>query len=655
MKHVFHKKKKRLLIIYLTVLSLPVILGYALTAWYFYYIEAPFNLYELSSFFCLEVPDFVLYFSFLLVLISVPFALFYLYLLWKETRKKRFQDSLLASVFFCAFCCAVFFQNVSWEQLIHYIVYDNHPSYFLSNLNSANHAYSKGEYASANAFFRLAKENFPVEDDDRDIFTDFFLSKAEAAIKKGIRLSDLAAAEEAAASGDYETACSDYLHLIGYDPHIPILYERAADYSIAGENYLKAVEFLKDGYENTASDSLKQKQNDLTSRLYLASTLSYEPGTGDYAYQFFDEEGTLRETRTYKYKMQLIEQELFDENGEYISNRSYYDDGTLYHVAAYKNGHCTFSCYYDTSGNISEKSFRNYDEYGNLTSRRNYENTEDGEVLVSEHFWEYDRQQRIVRDEQFFFSDGTHTAELSGYDAEGNLCSSETSTYVNDVLISQEWDLYTHDAEGNITSLHTYRDGKLSYSSHKIYEYHKNGIPASCTYYNNDSGYIYTTHEEYDKNGNTTLSFYSSPDLDTKSFYEYDHNHTLRKSISYYNGWLDQVITYDANGNCLSRISYTEDGPVCFQEFSTYNENGDILISTSFDVVTDTTTRKEATICQYDDNGNLTEKIFYRDGETTITDYEYDVLGSLTQKTISYGNRENREVTCCKNDYELRH
>ncbi|MBO5522620.1 MAG: hypothetical protein J5986_02930, partial [Roseburia sp.] len=200
-----------------------------------------------------------------------------------------------------------------------------------------------------------------------------------------------------------------------------------------------------------------------------------------------------------------------------------------------------------------------------------------------------------------------------------------------------------------------YRDGKLSYSSHKIYEYHKNGIPASCTYYNNDSGYIYTTHEEYDKNGNTTLSFYSSPDLDTKSFYEYDHNHTLRKSISYYNGWLDQVITYDANGNCLSRISYTEDGPVCFQEFSTYNENGDILISTSFDVVTDTTTRKEATICQYDDNGNLTEKIFYRDGETTITDYEYDVLGSLTQKTISYGNRENREVTCCKNDYELRH
>lgn len=649
MKDSFHKKKKRFLIIYLTVLSLPVLLGYAATFYLFYDSEIPFHFYEVSSFFCLEHLDVVILFSCLLLIISIPFLLSYILLLWKETRRNRFKDGLIASVFFCALCCVVFFQNVSYEQLLNFDLDYTNQLYFLHNISSADHAYDTGDYASANTFYRLAKANIPDTDGTGDFLIHFIISKKKPEIEKGIRLSAIASAEEAALSGNYDMFKAYYLSLIDYDPEIPALYERAADYSISAKNYLDAVDFLENGYQNTNSDSLKRKQEDLVSRLYLASTIRYEPGTGDYTYQFFDEEGTLRETRTYEYKMRLAKREIFDENGELASSYNYYDDGTLYSIYTYKNGHCTFSCYYDTFGNVTDKSFRDYDENGNLISEHSYENTGESEVPVSERLCEYDKQQHIVRDEYFLLSSGTHTIKLSDYDAEGRLCRQKTSIYVNETLISQELYLYTYDTEDNVTFSRTYCNGKLSYSNRydNTYEYDENGQLTSYT--SHDKYGNYTSRKEYDKDGNTISFFYDTPAFNEKYFFEYDENHTLRKRSVYYDELLYEVTAYDSNGNTLSHLYYDEYGHISTKEISTYNENGNLLISTCFRDMT-----KEATICQYNDDGNLTEEIFYRNGETTCTDYEYDALGSLTKKIVSYGSRRYSEVTHYRNSYELR-
>lgn len=651
MKDSFHKKKKRFLIIYLTVLSLPVLLGYAATFYLFYDSEIPFHFYEVSSFFCLEHLDAVILFSCLLLIISIPFLLSYLLLLWKETRRNRFKDSLITSVFFCILCWAVFFQNVSCEQLLNFDLDYTNQFYFLHNISSADHAYDTGDYSSANTFYRLAEANIPDTDGTGDFLIHFIISKKKTEIEKGIRLSAIASAEEAALSSNYDVFKACYLSLIDYDPEIPALYERAADYSISAKNYLDAVDFLADGYQNTNSDSLKQKQEDLVSRLYLASVKSHcseEPGV--YFCQFFDADGTLRESYTKKRDIGITERKLFDENGELISSRDYYDDGTLYSVRTYQNGNCTFSCHYDTSGNVTDKSFRDYDENGYFISEHSYENTGESEVLVSERLCEYDQQQHIIRDEQFLLSSGTRKIELSEYNAEGRLYRQETSTYMDETLISQELYLYTYDTEGTVTFSQTYCNGKLLHTHRydNTYEYDEKGQLTAYT--SRDKYTNYTTGEEYDKDGNTISRLYDTPTLSEKILYEYDENHTLRKRSVYHDNLLYEVTAYDANGNTLSRLSYAEDGHIRTKEISTYNENGSLLISTSFHEESG----KEATICQYNDTGNLTEEIFYRNGETTCTDYEYDALGSLTKKTVSYVNRRYSEVTHYRNSYELR-
>lgn len=131
-----------------------------------------------------------------------------------------------------------------------------------------------------------------------------------------------------------------------------------------------------------------------------------------------------------------------------------------------------------------------------------------------------------------------------------------------------------------------------------------------------------------------------------KGVVEYDENYNLVGTKTYLDGKLYYEVTYDKSyDKPLTQKSYDEDGNITDTDVYTYDANGNCVerISTYEYDGEEVTTK---TVYTYDANGNVLTDKYYRDGELeSETRYTYTASGAVESESYTWnGQEENRTV-----------
>ena len=134
---------------------------------------------------------------------------------------------------------------------------------------------------------------------------------------------------------------------------------------------------------------------------------------------------------------------------------------------------------------------------------------------------------------------------------------------------------YEYDGEGNLLKESQYNtDGSLIWV--REFDIQKNLVKESYYFYD-DGLFDYYTTNEYDENGNPTISSFHFADGSWCYFYifEYDEDGNRVKESWYdYEGNLEKVFEYDTNGKLLKGSFYNPDGSLQFYAVDEYDANG---------------------------------------------------------------------------------
>lgn len=238
-------------------------------------------------------------------------------------------------------------------------------------------------------------------------------------------------------------------------------------------------------------------------------------------------------TRSYKEYApdgNLVEERLYNENGNETKTVRYYTDGSVSSWNEYE---------YDSEGNRTKELY--YDAEGKLESYREFSKKENG-IEVEKTF---DADGSLLHHWEFEYKDDCLAFERE-YDADGNLMYYiEYERDANDMPAGQK----KYDGNGNLIEIEEYK-------------FDENGRPISRDIYKVEDGNKRLEESiTYSEAGFNLMHTCYYADGKVKSLKEWYENGNLKKSESYYeNGNLKRLWEYDENGNQIKSENYNEDG-----------------------------------------------------------------------------------------------
>lgn len=279
---------------------------------------------------------------------------------------------------------------------------------------------------------------------------------------------------------DYEQAIVAFEQVIKIDPMNADAYLGLTDAYICLNEFDKAYETAKQGYDKTGDERLNEKIlmiesgniEDFEGRTHKVTSYRAD---GSIVYELFY-------TYSYnEYGVMTHGKELFyDEEGirEEHKETEYDENGTLLSVR------------YNVNGQMIESEENSFDSEGNISISRSYTyEPETGEMIRQGlRVWEYDQNNRKVKYSNCHVDNktGEESKQYSFYEYdESNNCIAEKCYDADGILIVS--DEFSYDAKGNETEYRRYDSaGNLFFKRVRIY---------------NDSG-NYIGCKEYDGNGN---------------------------------------------------------------------------------------------------------------------------------------------------------
>lgn len=212
---------------------------------------------------------------------------------------------------------------------------------------------------------------------------------------------------------------------------------------------------------------------------------------------------------------------------------------------------------------------------------------------------------------------------LGFYDRKSNknqpLCAgsrSEGGGY--DSVITYEYDDENRVISDSDGASYAYTDNSFTYSHTDEW-----GHTRKETSQFNEEGYrIYRLAEEFDEDGQQTMKFEESYELD-------EENHVLSCFRHDYSGESVTQYEYDENGNCIKE-EYKSDGYESRDMYS-YDENGRLLEAESYQ---DGELSTKAFL-SYDEVGAILEEAIYVGTIELIREYSYDEAKRLTEVTFN--------------------
>ena len=223
-------------------------------------------------------------------------------------------------------------------------------------------------------------------------------------------------------------------------------------------------------------------------------------------------------------------------------------------------------------------------------------------LLFSTIIYEYDEKGKLVKQAEFGISDAPTGYKSFEYDAKGQkiLMTSFVADTAKDY--SEEYRTnYEYDGNGNLTRATSTRDGKIV--SVTAYEY-KDGLLSNEKNYEGESFVASEYKYEYDAGGKKTRCVrIDNIEGDTsENRYTYTSDGLLLADLS-----------YDADGEVISRTEYSYDDNGNAIKLSVYNARGALISSTSNEYT-------------YDDYGNIKRcAVTHSDGSKgTTTQYRWE-------------------------------
>ncbi len=184
----------------------------------------------------------------------------------------------------------------------------------------------------------------------------------------------------------------------------------------------------------------------------------------------------------------------------------------------------------------------------------------------------------------------------------------------------------------------------------EVYTYNEHGLVHTF-----QNGYKVDTYT-YDADGNTILIFsdhIDSPYSETKEFtYDLEGN-LLNEVFSYAGGgdegdmsgiYYDERYTYDAAGNMIRKLYFSENNETIRDTAYTYNEHGDVLtqtVKTTHTYVYDGNEKTNEYVVEtsyqytYDDEGRVTKKITENPNITKTEEFVYNQQGDVVNETCT--------------------
>lgn len=260
-------------------------------------------------------------------------------------------------------------------------------------------------------------------------------------------------------------------------------------------------------------------------------------------------------------------------------------------------------------GTDTMKGIIEYDDEYNIIGTKTYTN----DKLVYEVIYDKDPDKPLLN--KSYDEDGNCTDKTEyTYDADGN-CLECTSTYEYDGQTVTSKHVNTYDANRNILTEKSYKNGKLNYECH--YTYTADGNMEKQTYFEDgveSAVYTYT----YDEQGNVLTEKLDGPLSGYVNTYENTYeNGKLVEVKAYEDGVMFRMTKYDSEGNEILDISYDQDSG---EEW----------------------TRMESAY----ENGKLIKEVEYYEGEEQcVSFYSYNAAGKLTERSYTYtGSDPQRRV-----------
>ena len=262
---------------------------------------------------------------------------------------------------------------------------------------------------------------------------------------------------------------------------------------------------------------------------------------------------------------------------------------------------------FNTDGNISERS--SYDQNGTITAR--YVHTYDAKGR-STGYEEYaallDKTLTIPRRHVYTLNGDGRRIEYIVFESNGSVGTRFVYKYdTRGKRIEEQW--YAHT-------------GKLG--GRTVYTFDENGNETSLTSYQPDGTPGFKNISKYDSNGNKTesLQYHGNP-LRFKILYTYDSKgRILEQETLEFNSPPGALLT--SHGPEPGKVVYTYDDDKRTKEVATYDVDGTLKakITYAYDE-----RENEVGLKQLNADGSL------KNGESQITNIEYDSYGNWTRKT----------------------
>lgn len=251
----------------------------------------------------------------------------------------------------------------------------------------------------------------------------------------------------------------------------------------------------------------------------------------------------------------------------------------------------------------------------------------------------YDEQDRVEKIQ--FKNSGSSTYETRfgyQYDQAGRIAIYET--YENGVVVKSEF--YTYDSSGNLRTVTDTDGNKTQYiydgSGNLTSLYFEINGESAATNYSYNECFLYDeenkctqTSSLYDKTYFSTesaIAVVKDYHYETSALYRLDY---ILLSIGAYN--IKQDFTFSGNTTRISDISYdfTNNGTVEFKYSYIYDELGNIVQESYYELVSGVLTLTRKTYYEYDSlNQSVAEDVWLSSGSSYTNVYEYDSRGNRT-------------------------
>lgn len=217
------------------------------------------------------------------------------------------------------------------------------------------------------------------------------------------------------------------------------------------------IEFINSGYYEY--DSLGNKTIEFYAGLYSSICKKYKYSyIGNFKSKEYIISGndTTKIQYTPDYENYAITKVIYHKNGQ-SAKRTIYDQrgrGIVYQVK-------------DSTGFVTLKAWE-YDSYGNRIRMNEYRDS----TLSSYEVWEYDRNNRMIKEEVYLKYYGKYSEKSNIYNEFGDVISCEESLYNGDRCL-YEYANIKKDSCGNILFKDIYKDGELSSCMTAEYAYYE--------------------------------------------------------------------------------------------------------------------------------------------------------------------------------------